>query len=497
MANHLEETEIKMFKSRLNAIKEIQDNAMGMEVGQFGGAYAFAIKNIPGPSYNVVKGDSFSSENTIDKILSFYRAREIQARFDLAPQYANATSLQQLHNACLYQSDFHATLYCELNEEMVGKTKDSFIKIRQIDEAEFDCYGNIYVEVFLIPYFRRKIMFKKFMSFTIFTCCLFLFGCTDTDSNQKNEFVTNQKKVEIFNDEHLVIEENIEEKIGFKPDKAMAFDAKDSYEQNVIIDGEEAIYYKIPTTTEYFDFNYKIDTLKKNKEDKPTRNFRIFVYENKEFVDFWVNNKSQKYYDVKIPNNSSINIPISVKMDLQKDYSDILVVLIDLNIKNNIHELMNASKILVSRKDIKNNIKDYTKKDLDNDNLKLRSEKNNSDEMRGVNLLNKNVNNVDHISEAKFIKLNQVPAEVIQEVMVFDIDGEIHPFSGGQSEAITLKRKDNEDIIIPYNKNKTDKRLFILMNNNPNQLAFKHLNDLKDHKVEQYQNYSDIFEIGN
>ncbi|MGE7694912.1 GNAT family acetyltransferase [Lysinibacillus sp. NPDC094177] len=148
LANHLEVTEIKMFESRLNAIKEIQNNAMGVEVGKFDGAYAFAIKNIPGPSYNVVKGDSFSSENTIEKILSFYRAREIPARFDLAPQYANATSLQKLHNAGLYQSDFHATLYCELNEEMVGKIKDSPIKIRQMNEAEFDRYGNIYVEGF-------------------------------------------------------------------------------------------------------------------------------------------------------------------------------------------------------------------------------------------------------------------------------------------------------------------------------------------------------------
>ncbi|MFJ7186090.1 hypothetical protein [Lysinibacillus xylanilyticus] len=156
LANHLEETEIKMFESRLNAIKEIQDNAMGVEVGQFGGAYAFAIKNIPGPSYNVVKGDIFSSENTIDKILSFYRAREIPARFDLAPQYANATSLQQLHNAGLYQSDFHATLYCELNEEMVGRIKDSSIKIRQIDEAQFDCYGHIYVEGFGMPAFLAE-----------------------------------------------------------------------------------------------------------------------------------------------------------------------------------------------------------------------------------------------------------------------------------------------------------------------------------------------------
>lgn len=168
LANHLEETEIKMFESRLNAIKEIQNNVMGVEVGQFDGAYAFAIKNIPGPSYNVVKGDSFSSENTIDKILSFYRAREIPARFDLAPQYANTTSLQKLYNVGFFQSDFHATLYCELNEEMAGKTKDSLIKIRQINEAEFDHYGNIYVEGFGMPAFlaesvtaNNKVLYDK------------------------------------------------------------------------------------------------------------------------------------------------------------------------------------------------------------------------------------------------------------------------------------------------------------------------------------------------
>ncbi|WP_427108973.1 hypothetical protein [Lysinibacillus xylanilyticus] len=44
LANHLEETEIKMFESRLNAIKEIQDNALGVEVGQFGGALLSQLK---------------------------------------------------------------------------------------------------------------------------------------------------------------------------------------------------------------------------------------------------------------------------------------------------------------------------------------------------------------------------------------------------------------------------------------------------------------------
>jgi len=104
----------------------------------------------------VVKGDSLGSENTIDKILSFYRKREIPVRFDLAPQYVNATSLQKLHNAGLFQSDFHATLYCELNEETVGKTKNSCIKLRQIKEDEFDRYGNIYVEGFGMPAFLAE-----------------------------------------------------------------------------------------------------------------------------------------------------------------------------------------------------------------------------------------------------------------------------------------------------------------------------------------------------
>ncbi|MEY9971153.1 hypothetical protein ABH966_001519 [Lysinibacillus sp. RC46] len=126
LANHLEKTEIKMFESRLNAIKEIQDNAMRVEIGQFDGAYAFSIKNIPGPSYNVVKGNCFSSKNAIDKILNFYKEREIPARFDLAPQYANATSLQKLHNAGLFQSDLHATLYCELNEGEGRENKEFF-----------------------------------------------------------------------------------------------------------------------------------------------------------------------------------------------------------------------------------------------------------------------------------------------------------------------------------------------------------------------------------
>ncbi|MCJ7843684.1 hypothetical protein MUB24_23080, partial [Lederbergia sp. NSJ-179] len=84
------------------------------------------------------------------------------------------------------------------------------------------------------------------------------------------------------------------EEIGFVPDTATTFNAKDSYEQKVMIDGEETVYYKIPNKERYFDFNYIIDTLKKREEDSAMRNFRIFVYKNKELINFRVNNKYQK-----------------------------------------------------------------------------------------------------------------------------------------------------------------------------------------------------------
>ncbi|MEY9971152.1 hypothetical protein ABH966_001518 [Lysinibacillus sp. RC46] len=53
-------------------------------------------------------------------------------------------------------------------KERVGKTKNSSIKIRQIDEAEFDRYGNIYVEGFGMPAFlaesvtaNNKVLYDK------------------------------------------------------------------------------------------------------------------------------------------------------------------------------------------------------------------------------------------------------------------------------------------------------------------------------------------------
>lgn len=322
---------------------------------------------------------------------------------------------------------------------------------------------------------------------------LFLAGCTE-----KVNPPSNQKKVEIFHNKHLIIEKNIDESIGFIPDKAMTFDSKESYKQKINIDGEEAIYYKIPKKKEYFDFNFIIDTMKKqSKKDVLNKKFKIFIFQDGEFVDFWVNNKNVKHYNVDIPNNSSVKIPIAVKTNLHKEYSDILVIAVDLDVKNNKNEHINASKILVSRKNIKENIEDY-KGPFDNGKLNLREQKSNTDEIGGIDLLNEENSSVHQILKADFLKINQTPIDTVQDIMIFDIDGNIYPILKDQSKAIILKRKKNEDVTIPLNnKIKTDKRLFLLINNNPDQLAFKHLKELQNHKIDKFLNYTDVVEIGN
>lgn len=168
LADHLEMAEIIMFESRLDALKEVQHNALGIEIGYFDGACAFSIKGIPGPSYNVVKGNSLQSELTVQNILDFYKEKEIPVRFDIAPQYVKTDTLQKLHHAGLSQSDFHTTLYSAVNNEFVSEWKNTNIAIRALREEEFDIYGALYVEGFHMPPFlvdsvaeNNKVLYDK------------------------------------------------------------------------------------------------------------------------------------------------------------------------------------------------------------------------------------------------------------------------------------------------------------------------------------------------
>lgn len=58
LAELVDKAEMDALLSRLKAIQGIEGNPMGAEIEYFGSATAFSVKHIPGPAFNVVKGEA-------------------------------------------------------------------------------------------------------------------------------------------------------------------------------------------------------------------------------------------------------------------------------------------------------------------------------------------------------------------------------------------------------------------------------------------------------
>lgn len=158
LAYRLENTEIETLSSRLTAIQNIQGNPMGVEIQKFGNATAFSVKNIPGPSFNTVKGLKEGDEEQIERIIDFYKQKEIPARFELTPVNTSSKLLTCLSKAGYYHHDFHTTLYAPLSIELATSDKfnDQNISIRNLKRDEFDIFADIYTKGFQMPAFLKN-----------------------------------------------------------------------------------------------------------------------------------------------------------------------------------------------------------------------------------------------------------------------------------------------------------------------------------------------------
>ena len=154
LAETIEQAEVDVLHSRLTAIKGISGNPMGVDIQKFGNATAFSVKNIPGPSFNTVKGLKDGDENIVNLIIEYYKDREIPVRFELTPAHASSGLLNYLSEAGFYQTDFHTTLYGALSEELVPI--DPEITIRKLKKNEFDTYADIYTKGFQMPAFLKS-----------------------------------------------------------------------------------------------------------------------------------------------------------------------------------------------------------------------------------------------------------------------------------------------------------------------------------------------------
>jgi hypothetical protein len=154
----LEDSEIETLSSRLTAIQKMQGNPMSVEMQKFGNATAFSVKNIPGPSFNTVKGLREGDEKQIDKIIDFYKQKEIPVRFELTPAHTSSELLTCLSEAGYYHNDFHTTLYASLSNDLETsyELNEPKITIRELKRNEFTTFAEIYTKGFQMPTFLKS-----------------------------------------------------------------------------------------------------------------------------------------------------------------------------------------------------------------------------------------------------------------------------------------------------------------------------------------------------
>lgn len=152
----IESSEIDTLWSRLGAIKAINRNPMGVEIQKFGNATAFSVKNIPGPSFNTVKGLTNDDEKYIENIINFYKQKEIPVRFELTPAHVSSDLLTYLNRLGFYQLDFHTSLYKTTETKIIEEIIEPKISIRELKTDEFDIFAEIYTKGFKMPAFLKS-----------------------------------------------------------------------------------------------------------------------------------------------------------------------------------------------------------------------------------------------------------------------------------------------------------------------------------------------------
>ncbi|MEI4828820.1 GNAT family N-acetyltransferase [Bacillus sp. FJAT-53711] len=149
LAKRLEQSEIDTMYSRLKILQEQENNPMGIDIQTFGSAMAFSAKGIPGPSFNTVKGVTFTDKKEIDEVIDYYKKQEIPCRFEITPAHSTPELFEYLSQKGFYQTDFHTTLYGDVTKNTISNE----IIVRDLEEYEFHHFGDIYVKSFGMPTF--------------------------------------------------------------------------------------------------------------------------------------------------------------------------------------------------------------------------------------------------------------------------------------------------------------------------------------------------------
>ena len=147
-----EQAEIQTLVSRLKAIQSIRGNPVGVHQLVRGTTHAFAVKRIPGPAFNTVRGLNHQDLRHIEEIFHFYENLSINFRIEVTPPNSSEALFRKLAELGFYQSDFHASFIGEVNS-LKSKSIPPSLEICSLEKDEFDLFASIYVAAFGLPDF--------------------------------------------------------------------------------------------------------------------------------------------------------------------------------------------------------------------------------------------------------------------------------------------------------------------------------------------------------
>ncbi|MEK4247455.1 GNAT family N-acetyltransferase [Psychrobacillus sp. FSL K6-2684] len=143
-------SEIQTLTSRINTIQSLPRNPMGARILVRGNTHAFAVKHIPGPAFNTVRGINDQDLDYLDEIFHFYKDHAISFRIEVTPQNSSESLFLRLSEKGFYQSGFHASFF-RVADNIDSFSNPSSIVVRPLQKDEFDLFAAIYLEAFGLP----------------------------------------------------------------------------------------------------------------------------------------------------------------------------------------------------------------------------------------------------------------------------------------------------------------------------------------------------------
>ncbi|MER2007063.1 MAG: GNAT family N-acetyltransferase [Psychrobacillus sp.] len=144
--------EIQTLTSRINTIQSLPDNPMGAERVVRGNTHAFAVKEIPGPAFNTVRGLNSYDLKYLDEILFFYKELSVSFRIEVTPLNSSDQLFRKLSDMEYYQSGFHSSFIRSVSSIKSGSLSTT-IEVRPLKKDEFNLFSAIYVNAFGLPTF--------------------------------------------------------------------------------------------------------------------------------------------------------------------------------------------------------------------------------------------------------------------------------------------------------------------------------------------------------